>query len=257
MKLDPPDKLIPKLKNQKVDLYLDYDGTLAIFAPTPDDVLPDEHVIGLISQLADSPNVRISIVSGRRLGHIRKLLPVPNILLAGTYGVEMRLPNGEEVHRISYDTIRPTLDDLKPRWKALIEGKNGFYLEDKGWALAIHARRAEEKEGLRVLDSAEKMLTDDLLGEHLQKIHSYRFLEVGPNHSDKGHALRYLFDKYHWDGAIPIYIGDDDKDEEAFQVINEKDGYSILVANEPRETQAKYRLGSPGEVHGWLREVFL
>lgn len=257
MKLPHANELIPKLKGSHIDLYLDYDGTLAVFAPTPDDVLPDERVIGLISQLADSPDVRVSIISGRRLGHIRKLLPVPSVLLAGTYGVEMQLPNGEEVHRISYDAIRPTLDALKPRWRGLIEGKDGFYLEDKGWALAIHARKAEEREGLHILESAEEMLTPELLGEHLQKIHSYRFLEVGPNHSDKGYALRYIFDNHHWEGAVPIYIGDDDKDEEAFQAINEQDGYSILVSRESRETVAKYVLESPVEVHDWLRGLLL
>jgi trehalose-phosphatase len=257
MKLPPATNLIPKLRNQRVDLYLDYDGTLAKFASTPDDVLPDEGVIRLISQLADSPDVRVSIISGRRLGHIRKLLPISNILLAGTYGVEMQLPDGQEIHQIEYNIIRPTLESLKPRWGALIEGKDGFYLEDKGWALAIHARRAEEKEGARVLESAEKMLTRELLGRHLQKLHSYRFLEVGPNHADKGHALRYLFDNFHWEGAVPVYIGDDDKDEEAFQVINQHDGYSILVSKEPRETEAKYILDSPVEVHQWIRQALL
>lgn len=257
MKLPHASDLIPKLKDRPVDLYLDYDGTLAVFAPTPDDVLPDERVIGLISQLADSLDVRVSIISGRRLGHIRKLLPINGILLAGTYGVEMQLPNGKEVHRISYEAVRPKLDALKPRWQGLIEGRNGFYLEDKGWALAIHARKAEEKEGFQVLESAEKMLTGELLGEHLQKIYSYRFLEVGPRDADKGHALRYLFDNHHWEGAVPIYIGDDDKDEEAFQAINEQDGYSILVSKEPRETEAKYILDSPVEVHDWLRGLLL
>ena len=255
MTLLPANDLIHQLKDKHVDLYLDYDGTLAVFAPTPDDILPDGRVIGLISQLADSPNVRVSIVSGRRLGHIRKLIPLSNILLAGTYGVEMQLPNGREVHQIEYDTIRPTLDSLKPRWQALIEGKEGFYLEDKGWALAIHARKADEKAGLQVLDEAEKMLTQEVLGEHLQMIYSYRFLEVGPHNADKGHALSYLFNNFHWNGAIPIYIGDDDKDEEAFQVINEHDGYSILVSKEPRETQAKYFLESPVEVHQFLRSI--
>ena len=255
MKLQQANDLTPTLKGRRIDLYLDYDGTLAVFAPTPDDVLPDDRVIGLISQLADSPDVRVSIVSGRRLGHIRKLLPISNILLAGTYGVEMQLPYGSEVHQIKYEAIRPTLDALKPRWQGLIEGKEGFYLEDKGWALAIHARRAEEKEGLQVLESAEKMLTQEVLGEHLQKIYSYRFLEVGPHNADKGHALRYLFDNFHWEGAVPIYIGDDDKDEEAFQVINEHDGYSILVSKEPRETVAKYILESPVEVHQWLKAL--
>jgi len=255
--LQPANILISQLKGKRVDLYLDYDGTLAIFAPTPDDVLPDDNVIRLISQLADSPNVRVSIVSGRRLGHIRKLIPVKNVLLAGTYGVEMQTPEGQEVHQIQYESIRPTLDALKPQWQSLIESKEGFYLEDKGWALAIHARRAEEKEGAQVLESAEKMLTQEVLGEYLQKIHSYRFLEVGPHNADKGHALRYLFDNFHWEGAVPIYIGDDDKDEEAFQTINEHDGYSILVAKEQRETVANYILASPSEVHQWLREALI
>ena len=107
------------------------------------------------------------------------------------------------------------------------------------------------------MESAEKMLTQEMLGEHLQKIYSYRFLEIGPNNADKGHALRYLFDNFHWEGAIPIYIGDDDKDEEAFQAINEHDGYSILVAREPQETAAKFILDSPTQVHHWLKDTFL
>lgn len=257
MTLRPADNLLPQLKNKRIDLYLDYDGTLAVFAPTPDDVLPDDGVIKLISQLADSPNVRVSIVSGRRLAHIRKLIPVNGILLAGTYGVEMQTPEGKEIHQIEYASIRPTLDSLKPRWQELIEGRDGFYLEDKGWALAIHARNAEEKSGLQVLEDAEKMLTPNVLGEHLQKIHSYRFLEIGPRNADKGHALRFLFDYFHWKDSIPIYVGDDDKDEDAFQAINDRDGYSILVSKEMRKTHANYVLQSPGEVHQWLREAFI
>ena len=257
MTLLPASNLIPQLMGHRIDLYLDYDGTLAVFAPTPDDVLPDDRVISLISQLADSPNVRVSIVSGRRLAHIRKLIPVKGILLAGTYGVEMLAPDGKEIHQIEYEAIRPTLASLKPRWQALIDGKNGFYLEDKGWALAIHARRAEEKEGLQVLDNAEKMLTQELLGEHLHKIHSYRFLEIGPNNADKGHALKYLFDNFPLEGSIPIYIGDDDKDEEAFQAVNEHNGFSILVSKQERKTEANYILHSPEAVHQWLKDALI
>ena len=156
MTLLPANDLIPQLKNNHVDLYLDYDGTLAVFAPTPDDVLPNDDVIGLISQLADLPNVRVSIVSGRRLAHIRKLIPVKGILLAGTYGVEMQTPDGKEIHQIEYESIRPTLDSLKPRWQELIKGEEGFYLEDKGWAFAIHARNAEEKLGIASIGRRRK-----------------------------------------------------------------------------------------------------
>lgn len=250
--------LMPLLRQvARVDLYLDYDGTLAEFAPTPDDVLPDERVIDLITRLAARPNLRISIISGRRLAHIRKLLPVDGILLAGTYGVEMLTRDGRDVHRLSFDAIRPTLESLKPRWRGLIEGLDGFYLEDKGWALAIHGRRAEEKLALQVLEEAEKMLTADIMGSQLHKIHSYRFLEVGPVDADKGHALAYVFSNFEWEGSIPVYIGDDDKDEDAFQAVNGHDGISILVSREARGTRAKYLLDSPAAVHQWLKNTFL
>jgi hypothetical protein len=35
---------------------------------------------------------------------------------------------------------------VKPRWERLIADRDGFFLEDKGWALAIHARFAADGE---------------------------------------------------------------------------------------------------------------
>ena len=252
------DVLIPKLRAaERLDLYLDYDGTLAPFAPTPDDVLPDPRLIDLVSQLARQPKLRLPIISSRRLARVRELLAILGLLLAGTYGVEMLTPDGKELHRIPHEAIRPTLDTLKPRWESLIAGKDGFYLEDKGWALAIHARNAEEKEALHVLDAAEKMLTPNVLGGHLQKIFSYRFIEIGPKVADKGQCLSYLFEQFPWPNSIPIYLGDDDKDEEAFHVIKSKAGFPIVVTQTPQKTLAEYRLDSPADVHRWLKQIFL
>ena len=44
-----------------------------------------------------------------------------------------------------------------PRWQALVEGREGFYLEDKGWSLALHARFAPEKEATRVISAIGSM----------------------------------------------------------------------------------------------------
>ena len=73
----------------------------------------------------------------------------------------------------------------------------------------------------------------------------------------KAMPCEYLFDNFHWEDSIPIYIGDDDKDEDAFQVIDEHGGYSILVSKEPRETIANYILDTPVEVHQWLKDAFI
>ncbi len=58
-------------------LFLDYDGTLADFAPTPDDIFPDPDLAALIDQLAALPRTEVAIISGRRLSHVQALVPVP------------------------------------------------------------------------------------------------------------------------------------------------------------------------------------
>ena len=101
-------------------LFLDYDGTLSDFAATPDEINPDEELIALIEQLADLPDSRVTIISGRRLAHIRALLPVSGIQKAGTYGMELQTTDGETIHQIDYGTVRPLLDALKQKWEQLL-----------------------------------------------------------------------------------------------------------------------------------------
>lgn len=49
--------------------------------------------------------------------------------------------------------------------------------------------------------------------------------------------------------VLPIYIGDDRTDEDAFKVLQDKgDGYGILVSAVPKETCACYSLRDPSEV---------
>ena len=76
-------------------LFLDYDGTLADFAPTPDHIVPDPVVIQLLERLAKIPSVRVTVISGRRLKDIQTLLPVKGIFKAGTYGIELIQPTDE------------------------------------------------------------------------------------------------------------------------------------------------------------------
>ena len=58
-------------------LFLDYDGMLADFAATPDEIIPDEELIALIDQLAKQPDIRVTILSGRRLVTSNLCSPCP------------------------------------------------------------------------------------------------------------------------------------------------------------------------------------
>jgi len=241
---------------KRLQMFLDYDGTLADFAPTPEHVEPDPAVIALLEELAEHPRIRVTVVSGRRLDHIEKLLPVAEALLAGTYGIELRLPDGNRVDRVSYDQIRPLLERMKPHWERLIANRDGFFLEDKDWALAIHARFAADDEAEGVLEKAREIATSSIEAacnpNLFRVLGGHKFLEIGPTLAHKGKAVEYLLDRYPWPKALPVYVGDDDKDEEAFSVIQAHGGIAVKVCEGPCDTQADGRLASPEMVRQWL-----
>jgi trehalose 6-phosphate phosphatase len=236
-------------------LFLDYDGTLADFAPTPEDILPDSELLALLEDLSNHANIKVTIVSGRRLDHIKALVPVPGILLSGTYGIEIQIPGEHAIHQLDYGTVRPVLEAFKPRWEALIAGKEGFFLEDKGWSLAIHARFADEGEAEQVISTAYRLASQELPLEPFRLLGGHRFIEIGPQLASKGKAVQYIIENYPWPGALPVFLGDDDKDEEAFEVVYSLGGIPILVAPEPRPTFAQYRLPDTQAARRWLEWV--
>jgi trehalose 6-phosphate phosphatase len=238
-------------------LFLDYDGTLAEFAPTPEYVDPAPEVIGLMTRLAHHPRIRVAVISGRRLEHVAKLVPVPGVLLAGTYGIELQTFQGQQINRLDFDAVRPVLNALKPRWAQLIAGRRGFYLEDKGWALALHARFAADQETAEVLAAAARAANLDVPWEQYRLMGGHKFLEVGPRLAHKGLTVSYLLENYAWPEALPLYVGDDDKDREAFGVVQARGGLVILVSSEIRDEQADYCLESPQAARRWLESLLV
>jgi trehalose-phosphatase len=233
-------------------MFLDYDGTLADFSRTPDIIEPNKELIDLLTRLARNPQINLAVVSGRRLSHIRKLVPVPGIWLAGTYGIELFTPESRQIDRLDYAVVRPELERLKPSWEALLASYPGMYLEDKGWSLAIHARFAEDRTASQVLSSARELASGAINSTGLKSLGGHKFLEVCPVLADKGKAVEYILAENPRPGALAIFIGDDDKDERAFETIKEYQGIAILVSENPRLSHADCRLSSPSEVRLWL-----
>ena len=259
MTLRAPEEVKARIREaDALRLFLDYDGTLADFAPTPEHVEPDQAVIALVTRLAEHPRIQVAVVSGRRLAHVEKLLPVPEVLLAGTYGVELRLPSGERVNRVPFEAIRPVLEEIKPRWRGLIADRKGFFLEDKDWALAIHALHAADEEASDVLGRARRFATGVLEEKHtkiFRVLGGHKFLEVGPALAHKGKTADTLLERFPSPGALPLYVGDDDKDEEAFEVIHAHGGVAIKVCEGAGETKADGWLASPEHVQHWLETL--
>jgi len=255
--ISTPEWVVQRLRDaSRYWLFLDYDGTLADFAPTPDDIHVDRELIQLLTDLASLPQVRIAVISGRRLGHITQLLPVPGITLAGTYGVEIQTADGAHIDRLDAKTIRPRLISIHSRWQAILNQKPGFYLEDKFWSLAIHAKNADDDEAEKTIRAAKNACQEILMGTHtFQILGGHKFLEVAPLIANKGKTIKYILQEIPFPGAEFICIGDDDKDEQAFEVIKCHGGIAIQVSEQQRPTNADFRLQNPAQTRTWLAEL--
>jgi len=254
MGLDDLNKRITQ--TQRVWLFLDYDGTLADFAPTPHIVEPDIYLIQLLRKIVQQPNKRLAVISGRRLSHLESLLPVPGAILGGAYGITLRTADGDRIQRAFFQAIRPTLEKIQPCWERIIANRSGFVLEDKDWTLALHAKLAEESEVPKVMHAAQTVANEMIDPRKFSLNEGRRFLEVAPVEAEKGQTIKYLLNRFPWEDYLILYIGDDDKDEKAFEVVKSNNGIPIVVAKESRETEALYRLESPQAVRRWLEDVF-
>ncbi len=254
MQIPPVEPLIQQIhRGGQVWLFLDYDGTLADFAPTPDEISVEAQVVNLLARLISRPGLRIAVISGRRLEHLQKLLPVRGLFLAGDYGIELQTPDGERLKRLDYAATRQVIQPLRPAWQALIEREKGFFLEDKGWSLALHARYAGDADAERILKAARQAAEPLQTGFKL--LGGEKFLEIVPAGIDKGKTVAFLLEQYAAADTLPIYFGDDDKDELAFQVTRRRGGFTVQVGERSLRTQADYRLQDPEEVREWLWQL--
>ncbi len=232
-------------------LFLDYDGTLVPIAPSPDQARPDAALLELLAQLARGNVFRTVILSGRPLSALQAMLPVPGLMLAGLYGVETQMPDASVQRYIEPAELRSTIEKVKTAWTDLVRGRAGFLVEDKGSAVALHARFAAEADAEEVLPQAQSIASRLMRAGHFRLLGGQRFLEVAPAAAHKGKTVARLLAHGDWNG-LSVYFGDDDKDEEAFAIVQEHGGIPIAVG--PRElAHAQECLPSPAAVREWLQ----
>ncbi len=237
-------------------LFLDYDGSLCGFPEKPDLVEADAELIELIGLLAAQPRMRVAVISGRPLKSIHELLPVPGIFMAGVYGVEIQTPGGRIDQRSDYGRIRIFLDRMKPRWQRLILGQPNFFMEDKDWSLALHSRSEDQTSTKRMFSICRQAAGEEIPGNLFRWFEDKKYLEIVPIRSHKGEAVKYLLDNFPFTGSKPVYIGDDGKDQEAFEVVHAFGGMTIQVSDPQQPARlegADFLLKSPEEVRKRLR----
>lgn len=235
-----------KVGDRKVFMFLDFDGTLTPIVETPEKAVLSEQMRDTLKRLSEV--VPVAVISGRGLDDLRERVAVDGIYYAGNHGAEIY--DGENVI-ISRETEleRQRMKELIKRLKDSLGDIDGVILEDKGITTSVHFRRVKVKELSRLVRIFKDIIRD--YSETFRVTTGKKVFEIRPLSAwNKGEALQWILQRY-GDGRIPIYLGDDVTDEDAFKVVQGR-GISIGVGLNCR---VDYYLKDYKEVREFLEEV--
>ena len=237
----------------RLTFFLDYDGTLIPIAPTPAEALADAALLQLLAQLAGTVVIRTVILSGRPLADLRKMLPVRGLILAGLYGVEMQMGDIALVRAPAGAQSREIVSQVRGIWARLTDGLPGFMLEDKGLALALHARWAARDDAERIVDAARDAALEVIRSRPFRLLGGDRYIEIAPAMADKGETVDWLLSEYPVRLDLPVVFGDDNKDDAAFAAVKRRGGYAIGVGHRYPLPGIDARVETPEMARDWLR----
>lgn len=254
---DPPqatqsfDEIVDRLGG-KPAVFLDYDGTLTPIVDDPGaaDIGETERMV--LSDLAEV--VPVAIVSGRGLDDVKSHVVVDGLTYSGSHGFEIEMPDGERVDQEEAGDAVPELDQAEDLLREGAGGLTGIVIERKPYAIAVHTRRAKSEEARAAAGDLARDIAsrfDGLVLRGGKEIH-----ELRPAIDwDKGAALSHLRSLLPGD-PIPLYIGDDETDEDGFYAVRREKGMGILVGKaRGGETWADFTLFDPAEAIEFLSRL--
>ncbi len=197
---------------------------------------------------------RVSVVSGRDLEDVRKMVGLPDLAYVGSHGFEVLGPGEVTPDQERGLEYLPALDRTERELKTAVEVVKGAWVERKKFAMAVHYRSVDDGDVPRL-----EALFNEVAHRHpeLKKMGGKKVFELRPNVDwDKGKVVLYLLDKLHMNGSrvVPLYIGDDVTDEDAFRAIGDR-GITILVGDAGQTTRASHVLSDVGEVYTFLKDL--
>ena len=234
------------LADVQLALFLDVDGCLVEFQPTPEDVKIDAPVLRLLERLHAALGGALAIISGRTLADLDRLFAPLELPCAGQYGLERRSADGT-VHGAPLPDPA-AIESMRRESFALLRRMPGLLVEDKGASIALHYREAPQIAAEVAAAAAE--IAAPLAGAYEVQAGSM-VRELKPLTCDKGIALKLYCSEAPFRNRVPVFLGDDIADEPAFAAVNAVGGISVSVAT-TRPTLARYSLDSPAQVHEWL-----
>ncbi|WP_159847752.1 trehalose-phosphatase [Nocardia sp. CY41] len=232
----------------RVAVLLDFDGTLADIVADPAAAQPVAGAADALREL--SAQCPVAVVSGRDLADLRARVGVGGIWYAGSHGFDLMAPDGTRHVHDAAPGAEAALAAAAGALRRRLREVPGVLVEHKRFAVAVHYRNVAAEEVGAVVAAVH----EEGHAARLRVTHGRRVAELRPDVDwDKGTAVRWILDHLAAP-ALPIYLGDDLTDEDAFDAV-ESDGLAIVVRhdeNGDRHTAARFAIAGPERVRDFL-----
>ncbi len=238
-----------RLDTEKATVLMDFDGTLVDIVGDPAAAKPADDIEATLAGLAEQ--CPVAILSGRDLDDLRSRVAVDGLWYAGSHGFELLAPDGSRhVHDAGPDAEQALIRAADELGRRLLHAVPGTLVEHKRYAVAVHHRNVAADAVPGVVSAVHDVARQ--VG--LRVTTGRKVTELRPDVDwDKGRAVQWILDRI-GTPAMPIYLGDDLTDEDAFDAVSGA-GLAIVVRhneNGDRHTAAQFAVAGPARVREFL-----
>jgi trehalose 6-phosphate phosphatase len=253
---DDRDRIIQEVKSRaRRAFFLDYDGTLTPIVQDPEKASLSSKYRKVIASLLRNEKNLVCIISGRAIEQLEGLIRLKGLVLAGNHGMEI---TGPGILYVNDGALRAKvlLTEIAHMLKLKLRDFEGILVEDKGLTVSVHYRMLAPSQHAHLKKFFYREMEKFLTSKTVVVTGGKRVLEVRPNVVwDKGSAVKWLLgyvSKNLLEEPYPIYMGDDETDEDAFRALKGR-GLTVLVSSQERESEAAYFTRNVEEVYQFLR----
>ncbi|MEO6794813.1 MAG: trehalose-phosphatase [Mycobacterium sp.] len=240
-----PDAMTALAQLSRPAVFFDFDGTLSDIVDDPGAARPVAGAVEALAALAT--RCPVAVLSGRDLADVRVRLGLEGIWYAGSHGFELTGPDGAHHQNDTAAAAVPVLTDAADALRGQFNAIPGIMVEHKRFAVAVHYRNAARHRVGEVLAAVR----DAGRRRGLRVTTGREVIELRPEIDwDKGRTLHWILDRLPGGDPppMPVYLGDDITDEDAFDAVVDLAGIGIIVRHTDdgdRATAARFALDSP------------
>jgi trehalose 6-phosphate synthase/phosphatase len=239
------------LSGYRLALFVDYDGTLTPLRRHPSEAVLSDEMNAALRACAKRDDTDVAVVSGRALADVQSLVAIPEIGFAGNHGLEISGPGLEPFQHRDLQHYRDRIGELADALDAVC--RDGAWVERKGASLTLHYRQAHQNHHEHLAQEAATLIQK---AGFQARAASFAVEARPPIGWDKGHAVLHVLRARYgpaWSETVrPLYVGDDETDEDACRVLSGL-GITFRVGSPDLPTLASRHLPNVDSVQALLQ----